>query len=66
MANHNEKFDAFYVVVLGFIALMAIGWCANIYKIVTTGFEISQWGGMEVARVIGVFVAPIGSILGFF
>ncbi|AUR89353.1 TMhelix containing protein [Vibrio phage 1.122.B._10N.286.46.F8] len=42
------------------------GWCANIYKIIDTGFEIAQWGGMEVGRIIGVFVAPLGAVLGFF
>ena len=42
------------------------GWCANVYKIINAGFEIAAWGGMEVARVIGVFVAPLGAILGFF
>jgi hypothetical protein len=50
----------------GFMFLMLGGWCANIYKIIGTGFEIAQWGGMEVARVIGVFVAPLGCVLGFF
>lgn len=51
----------------GVIVILAIGgWIANVVKIVTTGFAISQWGGLEVARCIGVFVAPLGSILGFF
>ena len=42
------------------------GWCANIYKIINSGFEIAQWGGLEVMRVVGIFVAPLGAILGFF
>lgn len=41
------------------------GWCANIYKIIT-GSGIDQWGGMEIGRVIGVFIAPLGAVLGFF
>ncbi|EPY4328932.1 hypothetical protein ACXDJA_002557 [Klebsiella variicola] len=49
------------------IVVLAIGgWIANIVKIITTGFVISQWGGLDVARCIGVFIAPLGSILGFF
>lgn len=49
------------------LALVLIGgWCANIYKLVNTGFELASWGGMEVVRVIGVFVAPLGVLLGFF
>lgn len=42
------------------------GWIANIVKIINGGFVLAQWGGMEVARVIGVFVAPLGAILGYF
>jgi len=45
---------------------LLIGWCMNIYKIIDSGFEIAQWGGMEVIRVVGVFVAPLGALLGFF
>lgn len=41
------------------------GWIANIIKLVNTGFEVTQWGGMEVARVIGIFLAPLGAVLGF-
>lgn len=52
------------------IVLLAIlgggGWIANIYKIFTTGFEVAQWGGVEVMRIIGVFIAPLGSVLGYF
>ncbi|HEN3607691.1 TPA: hypothetical protein U5E44_000833 [Yersinia enterocolitica] len=47
-------------------ALMIGGWIANIYKMVTYGFVIADWSGMQVARVIGIFVATLGAILGFF
>lgn len=52
--------------IVSFSILMFGGWVANIIKLVGTGFTIAQWGGLEVARVIGVFVPPIGSVLGFF
>ncbi|CNJ57515.1 Uncharacterised protein [Yersinia mollaretii] len=42
------------------------GYIANIYKMVTYGFVIAEWGGMQVARIIGIFVAPLGALLGFF
>jgi hypothetical protein len=38
------------------------GWVWNIVKIVGSDF---LWTGMLVARVIGVFVAPLGAVLGF-
>lgn len=44
----------------------AIGWVINIVKIVSSGFVIAEWGGMEVARIIGVLVAPLGAVLGWF
>lgn len=48
------------------VVLFAGGWIANVYKIFTSATEIAQWGGMEIARVIGVFLAPLGAVLGFF
>lgn len=48
-----------------FAVVMLGGWVANIIKLVGTGFTVAQWGGMEVARVIGVFVPPLGAVLGF-
>ena len=60
--SNNQFFIYFiYAIVLAGIG----GWCANVYKIVSTGFEFAQWGGLEIGRVIGVFVAPLGAILGF-
>lgn len=55
--------------IFGFYALMFLavgGYIANIYKMVTYGFVIADWGGMQVARIIGIFVAPLGALLGFF
>lgn len=55
-----------FIAIVSFSFLMFGGWVANIIKLIGTGFTIAQWGGLEVARVIGVFVPPIGSVLGFF
>jgi hypothetical protein len=56
--------------ILGFIwalvGLAAIaGWVMNIIKIIDSGFVLAQWGGLQVARVIGVFIPPLGMILGW-
>lgn len=40
-----------------------IGWVMNIIKLTTCDWVIS---GEEVLRVIGIFMFPIGCILGFF
>lgn len=41
----------------------AIGWIWNIVKIIGSDFALN---GMLIARVIGVFVAPVGAVLGYF
>jgi len=53
------------IVPLVFLLVMFVGWGMNIYKVVeTAGGDI--YSGLFIARVIGIFIAPIGSILGFF
>ncbi|HGM6831998.1 TPA: hypothetical protein ACKQCE_000532 [Serratia marcescens] len=49
-----------------FVIAAVIGWIMNIWKIIDSGFVLAEWGGMQVARVIGVFVAPLGAVLGWF
>ena len=43
-----------------------VGWVMNIISLV--GFEgtLASAGILEVFRVIGIFVAPLGAILGYF
>lgn len=50
------------IVWLLFICVFVFGWIANIVKLVGISGEI---GGMFIVRVIGIFVAPLGSILGY-
>ena len=62
-----KKINSLLSIVVVLLALLgAGGWVANIYKIFTTGFEVAQWGGLEVMRIVGIFVAPLGAVLGFF
>lgn len=41
-----------------------VGWGFNIYKIICMDFAAGVTG-MMVARIIGVFIAPLGAVLGF-
>lgn len=46
------------------IGLLGIGgWIANIVKLVGSNFDPIT--GMVIARAIGIFVAPLGAVLGF-
>ena len=49
----------FLVAILG-----GIGWVWNIVKIVGSDFAVIT--GMLIMRVIGVFVPPLGAVLGYF
>lgn len=62
----KKKNSLFGIAIVLLAILSAGGWMANIYKIFTTGFEVAQWGGVEVMRIVGVFIAPLGSVLGYF
>lgn len=57
-----------WIIIKGLLALSilaggAYGWVWNIIKLVQSDFIITS--GMSIGRVIGVFVLPVGSILGF-
>lgn len=50
--------------VVALVALLGFGgWIANIVKLVGSNFDPIT--GMVVARAIGIFVAPLGAVLGF-
>jgi hypothetical protein len=44
--------------------LGVIGWIMNLITIANSSFDVIT--GMLVLRVVGVFVAPLGAILGYF
>jgi hypothetical protein len=57
--------DSFFGFMIVMIFILGVGgWIWNIVKIVQT--LNAELTGMFIARCIGVFVAPIGAVLGFF
>jgi hypothetical protein len=60
----NFIIKAFSFLIYALPLAMVIGWILNIVELVQSEFVITS--GMSIARVIGVFVPPLGSILGFF
>jgi hypothetical protein len=50
------------LIVLAIAILPLIGWILNIVKIISCDWAISA---EEVLRVVGIFVAPLGAVLGF-
>jgi prepilin-type N-terminal cleavage/methylation domain-containing protein len=61
--NSQRGFTIIELLVAGLLLGGGIGWVWNIVKIVQSGFDV--FTGMLIARCIGVFVAPLGAVLGF-
>lgn len=49
-----------FIICLCFAA--GIGWCLNIYKLATMGFDQV---GLLVVRIAGIFIAPLGAFIGW-
>lgn len=60
----EEKAVVGSMIFVGAVVLASIGgWIANIVKLAGTGFEPFTW--LAVIRAIGIFVAPLGAVLGY-
>ena len=44
------------------LALGAVGWVMNIVKMAATGDPLT---GLFVVRAVGVFIAPLGAVMGY-
>jgi hypothetical protein len=56
----------FHMWVLIFLLVFLYGWVANFTKLVILAIENTELTTMFLARIVGVFLAPFGSILGYF
>ena len=60
--------EVFVVFLVLLIITMICGWCINIYKVFTILMysDTIVWSGSLICRIIGIFIAPMGSVLGLF
>ena len=60
----QEQWD-FYVGIaaLGLVAFLSLGWCLNVYRLVTCDWKPPY--KEEAIRSIAVFVAPAGGVIGW-
>lgn len=42
---------------------LCVGWVLNIFTIANSNLELT---GIFVLRIIGIFIAPLGAVLGYF
>ncbi|EBH7032253.1 TPA: hypothetical protein N1388_004777 [Salmonella enterica subsp. enterica serovar Albany] len=59
------SFQKVIAMIVGLAIFLLGGWIMNLVKLVNGG-DLQFDAGMPLARVVGIFVVPVGSILGFF
>lgn len=64
MKSKQYGFTAFELFFAVLVILGVGGWIANVVKLI--GMLDGSVTAMFIARVVGVFAAPLGSVLGFF
>ena len=60
----DNQFNAFIYTIWAVVIIGLIGWVMNIVKFV--GMLDGGITAMFIARIVGIFFAPLGGILGFF
>lgn len=60
----NSGSAAAIIAVLSVQVLAVVGYVMNIVALV--GTPLVEFGMMEIVRIIGIFVAPVGCVIGFF
>ena len=59
MSNNSEAFGGIFFFIL--YAASFVGWCINLLNVFSENYE----GGVQILQIVGVFVAPLGAILGW-
>lgn len=52
-----------YFLILG---VLGFGWGWNIYKLVQFSGPVVEMSMLELARIVGIFIPPLGAVLGYF
>lgn len=53
-----------FLTIVTLIILNLIGWVMNIVHLV--GLQAFTFNGENIIRIVGIFIAPIGAIMGWF
>ncbi|ELZ1652365.1 hypothetical protein STT07_003594 [Cronobacter sakazakii] len=59
------SFQKTFTLLVGLCVLLLGGWVMNLLKLIASG-DLDSHAGMTLARFVGVFLVPVGGILGFF
>lgn len=61
--KHERGFTSVELFVVLVFLFGGVGWVWNIVKI--AGSDFAQITGMLILRIVGVFLAPLGAVLGY-
>lgn len=61
--KHERGFTSVELFVVLVVLLGGVGWVWNIVKI--AGSDFAQITGLLILRIVGVFLAPLGAVLGY-
>lgn len=64
MVNPAKVGWAFFAAVWAIILALMIGWVMNIFKLWNSDLTVIT--GETVLRVVSIFVAPLGGVIGWF
>lgn len=64
MKSKNRGFTLFELTQVILVLFFFIGWIMNIVDIVKAG--PIEFTGVMICRVVGIFIVPLGSIMGWF
>jgi len=63
MKRFQQGFTAVELFIVALVLLGGGGWIANIVKLV--GMDFGAITGMLIVRAIGIFIAPLGAVMGY-
>ncbi len=69
MLNKQRGYTLSEIITLLVAVILIIGWFANIYWVATTFITAETLADITpfvILRIIGIFVAPMGGVLGYF
>ena len=53
------------LIILGIAIVAVIGWIANLWQTVSLGLATGPLTTLFVVKIIGIFFAPLGALLGW-
>ena len=63
--KHQQGFTIIELVAVICSLSVVGGWIANIYKLASSDIPLVAWTAVEILRVVGIPIAPLGAVMGY-